>query len=235
MEGTSRTLRLLQRRALRKLGAENEGAKHVAEFLDAELVLKGLRTHAVDDDAERLQAGGEATADLLDGTQSAVCGGNGEQAGLGHDGNAVAGRPRRTREGIEGGRAVDEHQVVVGLDVGESLFEFPDVADARVRAVKVDGGGRTDEHVDLAGTPLRPPARRNGRANDLLLGGGEHIRDVEMTGDADVHARRHVRLRVKIDDEGTQTLGEGRGRKPERHRSLPYAPLEGADAEYVHE
>ena len=84
---------------------------------------------AVHDDAERLQPGGEAAADLLDRAQRAVGGGDREQAGLGDDGDAVARRPRGAGERVERRGAVDEHEVVVGLDVGEGLFELPDVAD----------------------------------------------------------------------------------------------------------
>ena len=51
-----RALRLLQRRALGQLRAQNQGTEHVAQLLDAELVLERLRAHAVDDDAEGLEA-----------------------------------------------------------------------------------------------------------------------------------------------------------------------------------
>ena len=149
--------------------------------------------------------------------------------------DAVAGRPRGARERVERRRAVDEHEVVVGLDVGESFFELPDVADARVRSVEVDGRRAADHDVDLAGAAFSPAAGRDRGAHDLLLGRGEHIGHVEVTGDMDVHAGRHIGLRVEIDDEGSKTAGEGRRGEPERHGRLSDAPLEGANAEYVHE
>lgn len=101
VQGLGRALGLLQRRALGQLRREDERAEHVAQLLDAELVLDRLRSDAVDDDAERLQTRGEASADLLDRAKRAVGRGNGEQARFGHDHDAVAGRPRGAREGIE--------------------------------------------------------------------------------------------------------------------------------------
>ncbi len=92
---------LLERGALRQLGAEHEGAEHVAEFLDPELVLHGLRSDPVDDDAEGLQARAQTPADLLDGAQRAVGSGDGEQSGLGDDDDPVTGGPRRAGERVE--------------------------------------------------------------------------------------------------------------------------------------
>ena len=90
-----RALRLLQRGALRQLRREHERPEHVAQLLDAELVLERLHARAVDDDAERLQAGGEAAADLLDRAQRAVGRGDREQAGLGDDGRPGRSPPTR--------------------------------------------------------------------------------------------------------------------------------------------
>ena len=122
-------LRLLQRGALGQLRREHERPEHVAQLLDAELVLERLHARAVDDDAERLEARREAAADLLDRAQGAVGGGDREQAGLGDDGDAVARGPGGAGERVERRRAVDEHELVVVLDVGERLLELPDVAD----------------------------------------------------------------------------------------------------------
>lgn len=202
------TLRLLERRTLGQLRTENERAEHVAQFLDPELVLHRLRTHPVDDDAEGLEARAEAATDLLDGAQRAVGGGHGEQAGLGDDDDPVTGRPRRAGEGVERGGAVDEHEVVVVLDVREGLFEFPDVTDRRVRSVEVDGGRAADEHVDRAGVGLGPPARGDRLTDRLLLGRSENVGNVQSTGEGDVHAGGHIGLGIEVDDESANAFGE---------------------------
>jgi len=132
------TLCLLQRRALGQLGRENERSEHVAQFLDAELVLKRLNASTVDDDAEGLQARGQAAANFLDGAQRTVGCSDGEQAGLCDDGHAVGRCPGGAGQSVERWRAVDENEVVVLFDVGESFFELPDVANAGVRPVEVD-------------------------------------------------------------------------------------------------
>jgi len=41
--------------------------------------------------------------------------------------------------------------------------------------------------------------------------------------------------RVEIDHESPQAFGECSRGEPERHGGLSHAPLEGADAEYMHE
>jgi len=133
-----RALRLLQRGALGQLGAEHERAKHVSQLLDPELVLEGLHSGAVHDDTERLEPGGEAAADLFNGAQSAIGGGNREQARLGDDRDTVTRSPGGAGQCIERRRAVDEHEVVVGLDVGQCLLELPDLANARMRSIEVD-------------------------------------------------------------------------------------------------
>ena len=56
VEVPARTLRLLQRGALGQLRREHERTEHVAEFLDAELVLERLHAGTIHDDAERLEA-----------------------------------------------------------------------------------------------------------------------------------------------------------------------------------
>lgn len=203
-------LRLLERCALGELGGEDERSEHVPQFLDAELVLDRLRAHAVHDDAQRLQAGGESAADLLDRAQGAVGRGHREQAGLGDDHHAVARGPGRTREGVERRRAVDENEVVVGLDRREGLFELPHVAHAGVRAVEVDRRRAADEHVDRAGVHLRPAAGGDRLADDLLLRVRQDIGDVESSCHLDVHAGGHIGLRVEVDDESTDAPGEGR-------------------------
>jgi hypothetical protein len=235
VQGLGGSLCLLQRGALRQLRAEHEGAEHVAEFLDPELVLERLHASPVNDDAERLQPGGETAPDLLDRTQGTIGGGHGEQPGLGHHGDPVRCGPGGAGEGVEGGGAVDEHEVVVGLDVSEGLLELPDLPDAGVRSVEIDRRRTADHHVDLAGTALRPAAGSDRGTHDLLLRGGEDIRHVEVSGDVDVHAGGDVRLGVEIHDEGPQTLREGRGGQPEGHSCLSDSTLERADAKYMHE
>ena len=182
---------------------------------------------------ETVDPGGCVTKTIA--PERAIGCGNGEQAGLGNDRHPIARRPRRPGQGIERRGGVDQHEVVVGLDVGERLLELPDVPDAGVRPVEVDGGRAPDHHVDLAGAAARPAARGDRGADDLLLGGGEDVGDVEMTGDADVETRRDIRLRVEIDDEGSQSAGEGSGGQAERHGGLPHSSLEGADAKNMHE
>ncbi len=203
-------LRLLKRRALGKLGREHEGTEHVAQLLDAELVLDRLRTHAVHHDAERLEAGREPATDLLDRAQRAVRGCHGEETGLGDDHHAVARRPGGTGESVERRGAVDQDEVVVGLDGGQRLFELPDVAHAGVGAVEVDRRRAADQDVDGSGVHLRPAARGDRLADDLLLGVGQDIGDVESTGHLDVHPGGHIGLRVEVDDERSDTTGEGR-------------------------
>jgi hypothetical protein len=207
-----RTLSLLQRGAFRQLRAQHERAEHVTQLLDAELVLERLHASAIDDDAERLEAGREPAADLLDGAKGAVRCRHGEQPGLGHDGDPIRRGPCRARECVEGGGAVDEYEVVVVLHVGEGLLELPDLPDARVRPVEIDRRRAADHHIDLAGTTLRPPARSDRGTHDLFLGGGENIGDVEVAGDVDVHAGGDIRLGVEVDYEGPEALREGRRR-----------------------
>src|SRR5690606_34025614 len=137
-------------------------------------------------------------------------------------------------EGVEGRCTVDEYQVVVLLDVGQRFFQLPDVSDARMGPVEVDGRRAADHDVDLAGATLRPSARGDGGANDLLLGGGENIRHIQVSGDVDVHAGGDIGLRVKVDDKGAEALGEGRGDKSERDSGLSDSSLEGAHAENIH-
>ena len=86
----------------------------------------------------------------------------------------------------------------------------------------------------VPGSTLVQPLGRDRRADDLLLRDGEHIGDVEVAGDLDVHAGRDIGLRVEVDDEGPDAAGEGRGGQSERHGGLADPALEGADAEYVH-
>ena len=62
--------------------------------------------------------------------------------------------------------------------------------------------------------------------DDLLLGIGEHIGDVETSSDLDVHARRHVGLGVEVDDECPHTPGERRGGETQSHGRLADTPLE---------
>ncbi len=76
VERLGRTLCLLQRRTLRQLGAEHQRPEHVAQLLDAELVLERLHPCAVDDDAQRLQSRRQTAADLLDRAQRTVGGGH---------------------------------------------------------------------------------------------------------------------------------------------------------------
>jgi len=235
VQGLGSALGLLQRGALRQLRREHERPEHVAQLLDAELVLERLHARAVHDDAEGLQARRDAAADLLDRAECAIGRRDGEQPGLGHDDDAVGCRPRRACERVERRRTVDEHELVLLLDVRERLLEFPDVADGGVRSVEVDRGRRSDEHVDRARTAAGPARRRDGRADDLLLGRGQHVGDVEVTGDVDVHAGRDIRLWVEVDHERRDTPCEGRRCEAERDRGLPHAPLEGADAQNVHE
>src|SRR5690606_27106693 len=234
VQGLRGALRLLQRRALGQLRLEHERAEHVAELLDAELVLDRLRAHAVHDDAEGLQTRREAATDLLDRAQGAVGGGDGEQARLGHDGDAVARGPRRARQGVERGRAVDEHEVVLVLDEGERLLHLPDVAHGGVWAVIVDGRRAAQHDVDLARVHLRPAARRDRLADGLLLGVLEHIGDVEALGRAHIEAGRDIGLRVEVDDKRADAAGERRRREAQGHRRLADAALERTDAEYVH-
>jgi hypothetical protein len=227
-------LRLLQRGPLGQLRREHERAEHVAELLDAELVLERLHAGTVHDDAERLQAGGEPAADLLDRAEGPVGGGHREESGLGDDGHTVGRSPGGAGEGVQRRRAVDEDEVVVLLDVGEGLFELPDVADGRVRPVEVDGRGRSDHDVDLALGALRPPRGGDRLTDDLLLRVLEHVRHVEVAGDVDVEAGRDVRLRVEIHHQRAQSLGERGRSQAERHRRLADTTLEGAHAEYMH-
>ncbi len=67
------------------------------------------------------------------------------------------------------------------------------------------------------------------------FGRREDVGDVEVARDGDVEARGDVGLRVEVDHEGPETLGEGRRRESERHRRLADAPFERADAEYMHD
>ena len=48
-------------------------------------------------------------------------------------------------------------------------------------------------------------------------------------------AGRDIRLRVEVDDEGTDAAGERRRRQSEGDGRLADTALEGTDAEYVHE
>ncbi len=210
MERLGGPLCLLQRRALGQLRGEDERTEHVAQLLDAELVLDRLRAHTVDHDAERLQARGETSTDLLDRTKSAVGGGDREEAGLGDDHHAVAGSPGSAGERVQRGRAVDEHQVVVCFDGCQRLFELPDVAHARVRSVEVDRGGASDQHVDGSGVHFGPAAGGDRLTDDLLLRVRQDIGDVEPTCHLDVHSGGHIGLRVEVDDERSDTTGEGR-------------------------
>lgn len=204
------TLRLLQRGALRQLRGEHEGPEHVAQLLDAELVLDGLGAHAVHDDAERLQTRGEAAADLLDRAKGTVGRGDGEQAGLGDDHDAVTRRPCRAGQRVQRRCAVDEHEVVVGLDGCERLFELPHVAHARVRTVEVDCGGAADEDIDRSWVHLRPAAGGDRLPDDLLLRVRQDVGDVETSGHLDVHPGGDVGLRVEVDDESPDSSGESR-------------------------
>lgn len=210
VQGLRGALGLLQRRALRKLGGEHERTEHVAEFLDAELVLDGLGAHAVHDDAERLESRRETAADLLDRAEGAVGCGDGEEAGLGDDHDAVTGSPCGAGQGVQGRCAVDEDEVVLGLDGREGLFQLPHVAHARVRAVEVDRGGAADEDIDRPGVHLRPPAGRDRLTDDLLLRVRQDIGDVESSGHLDVHPGGDVGLRVEVDDERPDSSGESR-------------------------
>ncbi len=210
MERLGRTLCLLQRRALGQLRGEDERTEHVAQLLDAELVLDRLRAHAVDHDAERLQAWGETSTDLLDRAESTVGRGDGEEAGFGDDHHAVTRGPGCAGEGIQRGRAVDEDQVVVRLDGSQRLFELPDVAHARVRSVEVDRRGASDQHIDRSGVHLRPTAGGDRLTDDFLLRVRQDIGDVEPTCHLDVHSGGHIGLRVEVDDERSDTTGEGR-------------------------
>ena len=115
-------------------------------------------------------------------------------------------------KGVERGGAVDEHEIVVGLDVRERFLELPDLADARVRAVEVDGTRAADEHVNRAGAASCPAARRDRLTHGALLGRGENIGDCEMAGNLNVHAGGGVGLGVEIDHERAQTAREGRRR-----------------------
>ena len=100
---------------------------------------------------------------------------------------------------------------------------------------KLIADGRADEDVDLARPARVHPLDGDRGADGLLLGRGEHVGDVEVAGDGDVHAGRDVGLRVEVDDERRQALREGGGGKAERHRGLTHSSLEGADAENMHE
>ena len=86
----------------------------------------------------------------------------------------------------------------------------------------------------VPGRPRVHPRGRDRRAHDLVFRRGQHVGDVEVPGDRDVHAGGDVRLRVEIDDERRDALREGGGCEPERHRGLSHAPVEGADAEHMH-
>lgn len=145
---------------------------------------------------------------------------------------SLAAQAVRVRAFSEG--AVDEDEVVIGLDRRQRLFELPDVTHARVRPVEVDGGRAADQDIDRPGVDLRPPARRDRLSDDLLFGVSEDVGDIESTGHLDIHAGRDIRLRVEVDDEGPDAPSECRGGKPERHGGLSDPALEGADAEYVH-
>lgn len=228
------TLGLLQRGALGQLRGEHERSEHVAKLLDAELVLDGLRAYAVHDDAEGLEPGRESPTDLLDGAEGAVGGGDGEQSGFRDHHDAVAGGPGGAGERVQGGSTVDEDEVVVGLDRGERLLELPHVTHARVRPVEVDRGGAPDQHIDGAGVDLRPSARGDRLSDDLLLRVRQDVGDVEPTCHLDVHPGGDVGLRVEVDDESPDAPSESRGGQPECHGRLADAPLERADAEYVH-
>lgn len=228
------TLSLLQRGALGKLGGEHERPEHVAQLFDAELVLDRLRAHPVDDDAQRLQTGGEAATDLFDRAQRAIGGCDREQPGLGDHHDAVAGSPGGARQGVQRRGAVDQDEVVVGFDGSERLFELPDVADARMRSVEVDGGRAADENIDRARMNLRPSAGGDRLTDDFLLRVRQDIGDVESSGHLDVHAGGHIGLRIEVDDKSTDAPGEGRRGQAEGHGRLADASLERADAEYVH-
>ncbi len=234
MQRLGGTLSLLQRRALGQLRGEHERPEHVAQLLDAELVLDRLGAHAVHHDAERLEPGRESAPDLLDRAEGAVGCGDGEEAGFGDDHDTVARSPRRAGQRVQGRRAVDEHEVVVGFDGGEGLFELPHVAHTRVRAVEVDRGGAADEHVDRARVHLRPAAGGDRLTDDLLLRVRQDVGDVESSGHLDVHPGGDVGLRVEVDDESPDASGESRRGQPECHGRLADASLERADAEYVH-
>lgn len=204
------TLSLLQRRTLRQLRGEDEGPEHVAQLLDAELVLDRLRAHAVHDDAERLQSRREPAADLLDRTEGAVGRCHGEEARFGDDHDAVARRPRGSGQCIQRWRAVDEDEVVVGFDGSEGLLELPHIADTRVRTVEVDRRGTADEYIDGSGVHLRPAAGGDRLTDDLLLRVRQDVGDVETSGHLDVHPGGDVGLRVEVDDESPDSSGEGR-------------------------
>ncbi len=105
-----------------------------------------------------------------------------------------------------------------------------------MRSVEVDRGRAADQRRrSCSERPSAQPLGAIAERDDLLLGRGEHIGDVEVPGDLDVHAGRDVGLRVEVDDEGREAAREGRRRQSERHGGLADAALEGADAEYVHE
>lgn len=234
VHGLGCALCLLESGALRQLGGEHEGTEHVPQLLDAELVLERLGPHAVHDDAEGLEARRETAADLLDGPQRTVGGGDGEQTGLRHDAHAITRGPRCTRQSIEGRRTIDEDEVILRLDVRERLLELPDVTDRGVRSVEVDRRGAADHDVDSAGVRLRPPGRSDRLTHRLLLGRGEDIGDAQPAGQRDVHAGRHVGLRVEVDDERPDALRERRGGQTEADGGLADASLEAAHAEYMH-
>ena len=234
MKRLRRTLGLLQRGSLWQLRAEHERAEHVAQLLDAELVLDRLNTCPVHDYAERLKSGAEPAANLFNRPQGAVGGRDREQARFGDHGHPVAGSPRRAGEGVQRRRAVDEHEIVVGLDVGERLFKLPNIADARMRPVEINGRRAPDHDVDLARTASGPAAGRYCRANDLFFRRSQYVCDVEVAGDINVHAGRNIRLGVKIDHERAHPPRERRRRQSKRDCCLTYSTLEGAHAENMH-
>ena len=104
-----------------------------------------------------------------------------------------------------------------------------------MRSVEIDRGGAADHDVDRAGTVAGPPARGDSRTDGLLLGRTENIGDVEVTGYLDIHAGRHIGLRIEIHDECSHSTGEGSRSQTKGHRGLADAAFEGTYAEYVHE
>jgi hypothetical protein len=76
----------------------------------------------------------------------------------------------------------------------------------------------------VPGVHLRPAARGDRLTDHLLLGIGEHVGDVEPAGDLDVHARRHVGLRVEVDDESPHPRANAAEARPRVTVVLPTPP-----------
>ena len=126
----------LHRRALGDPLGEHERPEEGGELLDPVPVLADVGPQPVDDDAERLQPGVERAAHLVDRLQGTVGRSDREDPRLGDDERSMGRGEADPGEPAEGGRAVDDDEVVGAVDLVEHRAKGGERSGGQVGAVE---------------------------------------------------------------------------------------------------